>query len=108
MPKNKQYKEDSARLAVLVEKYTNIPQDRVYQFVMENTADNLLPYANELCKTSAQREKLNALFEFKNLYEIVKGAENREYVLDSQEKAMEYSRIFLLILKTGSILRLHT
>jgi len=90
MPKDKQYKEDSARLAVLIEKYTNIPQDKVYQFVMENTANNLLPYANKLCKTTAQREKLNALFEFKNLYEIVKSAEKKEYVLDSQEASMEY------------------
>jgi len=90
MAKDRQYREDSARLAALIEKYTNIPQDRVYHFVMENTAENLLPYANKLCKTEAQRQKLDALFEFKKLYEIVKGAENREYQLDSSNAAMDY------------------
>ena len=90
MAKDKQYRDDSARLAVLIEKYTNIPQDRVFQFVMENTADNLLPYANKLCKTDTQQQKLNTLFEFKKLHEIVKSAENREYQLDSTTAAMDY------------------
>jgi len=90
MAKDKQYRDDSARLAVLIEKYTNIPQDRVFQFVMENTADNLLPYANKLCKNEIQRQKLNTLFEFKKLYEIVKGAESREYQLDSTDAAKNY------------------
>jgi len=91
MSQDKQYREDSARLAVLIEKYTNIPQDSVYQFVMENTAEMLLPYANKVCKTDAQRQKLNALFEFKNLYEIVKNAdENRVYLLNCPDDAKEY------------------
>ena len=90
MARDKQYREDSARLAVLIEKYTNIPQDRVYQFVMEHTAENLLPYANKICKTETQRQKLNALFEFKNLYEMVKSAGDRIYQLDSPDTAMDY------------------
>jgi len=99
MAKDKQYREDSARLAVLIEKYTNIPQDKVYQFVMDNTAENLLPYANKLCKTDAQRQKLNTLFEFKKLYEIVKGAENREYQLDSTNAAMDYFKNYFADVK---------
>ena len=92
MARDKQYRDDSAKLAILIEKYTNIPQDRVYQFVMENTAENLLPYANKLCKTDAQRNRLSSLFEFKNLYEIVKSAENREYQLNSTDAAKDYFR----------------
>ena len=90
MAKDKQFREDSARLAALIEKYTNIPQDRVYQFFMENEAGNLLPFANKLCKNEAQRKKLGALIEFKKLYEIIKGAENREYRLGSTTAAMDY------------------
>jgi len=91
MAKDKQYREDSARLAVLIQKYTNIPQDKVYQFVMENTADNLLSYANKLCKTDMQRQKLTALFEFKALYETVKGADkNRVYQFADTDVSKEY------------------
>ena len=91
MGQDKQYREDSTRLAVLIEKYTNIPQDRVYQFVMKNTAEMLLPYANQICKTEAQRQKLSALFEFKNLYEIVKGADNnRVYQFTCPNETKEY------------------
>ena len=88
---DKQYREDSARLAELVEKYTNIPQERVFQFVMENTADNMLPYSYKLCRTVAQRDKLTALFEFKNLYETIKNADkDRAYQLKSVEVAKDY------------------
>jgi len=91
MSKDKQYLEDSARLSMLIEKYTNIPQDRVYQFVMENTAENLLPYANKLCKTEAQRQKLAALFEFKNLYEVVKSADvSHVYQFNNPDTAKAY------------------
>jgi len=94
MAKDKQYRDDSARLAVLIEKYTNIPQDRVYQFVMENSAEMLLPHANKICRTEAQRQKLGALFEFKNLYEIVKSAQSRVYQLDSANAARDYFRSY--------------
>ena len=99
MARDKQYKEDSVKLSLLIEKYTNIPQDRIYQFVMENTAENLLSNANKLCKNPAQREKLNSLFEFKKLYETVKGAENREYRLDSTSAAMEYFKNYFADVK---------
>ena len=74
---------------------------------MENTAENLLPYANKLCKNEAQRQKLDALFEFKKLYEIVKGAENREYQLDSANAAMVYFKTILRMSGTKSILQSH-
>ena len=91
MGQDKQYREDSARLAVLIEKYTNIPQDRVYQFVMENTAEMLLPHANKVCKTTAQRQKLTALFEFKNLYEVIKSADkDRVYQFTCPDEVKEY------------------
>jgi hypothetical protein len=91
MSQDKQYRADSARLAVIVDKYTNIPQDRVYQFVMENPAEMLLPHANKVCKTAAQRQKLTALFEFKNLYEIIKNADkDRVYQFTSPEEVKEY------------------
>jgi len=92
MANDKQYREDSARLAALVEKYTNIPQDRVYRFIMENTAEMLLPQANKICRTETQRQKLCALFEFKNLYEIIKSAQSRVYQLDSPSAAKDYFR----------------
>jgi len=99
MAKDKQYKEDSARLAALVEKYTNIPKDRVYQFIMENTAEMLLPHANKICRTEAQRQKLSALFEFKNLYEIIKSAQSRIYQLDSPRTAKDYFRNYFADVK---------
>ena len=90
---DEQYRKDSARLSVLIEKYTNIPQERVYHFVMENTADMLLSHANTLCKTQSQRDKLSALFEFKNLYETVKSADkNRAYHLTCPDDAKAYFR----------------
>jgi DNA repair protein RadC len=90
---DRQYKADCARLAALIEKYTNIPQGRAYHFLMENTAEALLPCANLLCKTEAQKEKLAALFEFKNLYETIKSAEeSRAYQFAGVEDAKAYFR----------------
>lgn len=89
--KTNQYKADSLRLASLIESYTDIPKERVFDFVLENTAEELLPCANVFCETDAQREKLHTLFEFKILYETVKTSEkNRIYQLNTTEKAMDY------------------
>jgi len=91
MNRSNQYIEDCEKLAGLVERYTGIPKDRTYRFVMDNSASELLPSANLLCNTDTQKNKLAALFEFKNLYETIKGAENsREYTLDTTVKAMDY------------------
>ena len=91
MEKDNQYEADSLRLASLIESYTDIPKERLYDFVMENTAAEILPCANMFCETDAQRNKLSMLFEFKSLYETVKVSEkNRIYELNSTEKAMDY------------------
>jgi len=91
MDTDSQYREDSARLAGLIERFTGIPKERIFFFVMQNAAAELLPCANIICETSTQREKLSALFEFKNLYETVKGAEkNREHTLSGTDDAKEY------------------
>ena len=91
MDTNNQLKSDRERLAELVSKYTGISSKRVYDFVAENGAGELLPSANRLASTSAQRERLNNLFEFKNLYEIVKsGEKKREHTLSGTDAAMSY------------------
>ena len=86
-----QYKEDCSKLAGLVERFTGIPKERAFFFVMENAAAELLPCANMICETESQREKLSALFDFKNLYETLKSAEkSREHSLSGTSEAMEY------------------
>jgi DNA repair protein RadC len=86
-----QYHADSTRLAALIEQYTDIPQNKVYDFVMENAAGKILPYANKLCETDTQKEKLTALFEFKNLYETMKSVEKEQsYSMDSTSNAKAY------------------
>jgi DNA repair protein RadC len=62
---------------------------------MENAVTELLPAANMVCNTDAQRNKLTALFEFKNLYETIKVAENsRTYTMGSTKKATDYFKNF--------------
>ena len=91
MAKTNQYSADASRLANLIKDYTGISQKRVYNFVMENSAVDILPCANILCETDTQRAKLSMLFEFKNVYETVKASE--KYMrsnVNSTEKAKEY------------------
>jgi len=91
MNQDNQYNDDTARLAELLEKQTGIPRGRISRFIKENGAGQILPCANQLCSTNAQRNKLTAIFDFKNMYDIVKqGDKNKSYTLDSQEAAMEY------------------
>jgi len=91
MDSGSQYKDDCAKLAGLVERFTGIPKERVFFFVMQNSADALLPCANIICDTQPQREKLAALFDFKNVYEMAKGADkSREYVLGTSSDTMNY------------------
>ena len=91
METGNQYKEDCAKLAGLVEHFTGIPKERTFFFVMQNAADELLPCANSVCETDLQRQKLTAVFEFKNIYEKVKQGEiAKNYTLDSADAAMEY------------------
>ena len=91
MDEGNQYKEDCAKLAGLVERFTGIPKERVFFFVTQNAAESLLPCANIICETQSQREKLAALFDFKNLYEMIKGADkSREYAFGSSYDAMRY------------------
>ena len=92
---NDQYREDCAKLAGLMERYTGIPKERVFRFVMENTTAELLQSANFICDTEIQRQKLGALYEFKNLYDTVKISENsREYKLTSAATAQDYFKSY--------------
>ena len=100
MSRNHQYSMDSERLSVLIERYTNIPKQKVNEFVAEYGVEEMLPCANLLCKTAAQRDKLAALFEFKNLYETVKrGEANKEYRMDSADSAKDYFRNYFADVK---------
>ena len=91
MEASSQLEADRERLSALICKYTGISAKRVYGFIIENGAGELMSSGNMLAKTEAQREKLNNLADFKNLYETVKGADNKkEYVLSSTEEAMDY------------------
>ena len=88
-----QYLSDIARLAKLINRQTGIPISRTNLFIKENGASRILTGMNSLCRTECQREKLQTLFEFKNLYETMKnGEESSEYVLDNPQKAGEYFR----------------
>ena len=49
--RSNQYKYDCTRLAEVIERYTNIPKERVFQFVMENGVTEILPSANVICNT---------------------------------------------------------
>jgi len=77
MDKNSQFNSDCERLAELISRYTGISSKRVYDFVVENGADKIQSYMTSIAKTDAQRAKLNTLFEFKSLYDILKGADKR-------------------------------
>ena len=95
MDTDNQLESDRERLASLVSKYTGIPSKRVYDFVAENGAGEILPSANRLAATSSQRERLNNLFEFRNLYEIVKGTEKEKaHTLSNTNTAMGYFKNF--------------
>jgi DNA repair protein RadC len=86
-----QYHEDCGRLAMLIERHTGIPHKRTSAFLGEYGTEQIIPCANLLCKTAAQRDKLTALFEFKNVYETIKqGTSNKEYCLDSPDSAKAY------------------
>ena len=91
MNRNYQYSFDNERLAALIERHTSIPKERVSEFVAEYGIGEMLPCANVLCRTEQQREKLTALFEFKNLYETIKSGEaNKKYRISSTNDAQEY------------------
>ena len=95
-----QYSVDSERLATLIEQHTSIPKEKVCDFVGEYGVENMLPCSNILCETDVQREKLGMLFEFKNLYEIVKlGEASKEYRIDTVISAMDYFRNYFADLK---------
>jgi DNA repair protein RadC len=85
-----QYDADVKRLSELIGKYTGIPKGRAERFIRENGASKLLAEANALCDTESQRTKLSALFEFKILYETVKGGEEQKYTLDGALSAKLY------------------
>ena len=91
MGNDSQYADDRARLAELLEKHTKIPRQRTINFIKEYGVEQMLPCANILCASEAQRSKLMAVFEFKNMYDIVKQGEKiKAYTLDSPDAAMEY------------------
>jgi len=91
MSDNSQYSEDRARLAELLEKHTGIPRRRISTFIQEYGVGEILPCAYKLCSTEAQRNKLNAVFEFKHMYDLVKQGEiNQVYALTSREAAADY------------------
>ena len=91
MDKGNQLKSDRERLAALIGKYTGISSKRLYGFIAENGVGELMSSANRLARTDAQREKISSLIEFKNLYAIVKGAEQgRAHILGNTEAAMDY------------------
>ena len=95
MAKNNQLETDRERLSVLISRYTGISRKRIYDFIAANGAGELLSSANRVATTDTQREKLNNLFEFKNLYEIVKGAKReKDHFLDSTDAAREYLKNF--------------
>ena len=86
-----QYDADVKRLSELINKYTGVPKGKAESFIRENGAAKLAAEASALCETDAQRQKLRALFEFKNLYETVKGnGENNKYLMDNTDKSKSY------------------
>ena len=91
MSHDNQYKDDRDRLAELLERHTKIPRQRIINFIEEYGVEQILPCANILCATNAQRQKLEAVFEFKNAYEQVKhGDKDKVYKLGSRSAVMEY------------------
>jgi len=86
-----QYQDDKKRLAVLLEKHTGIKAKNTIDHIDKYGAGALRSGAINICTTEAQRQKLTLLFEFKNIYETVKSADNKkEYILDSPDASMEY------------------
>lgn len=91
METSSQYRIERERLAELVSKYTEIPEEKVLAFLKENPATELLATRYSFCETEEQREKLELLFEFKNLYKIVRGAErDRKYQIRGLSEAKDY------------------
>ena len=91
METNNQYREDRIRLAELINRFTGISKEQVISFILDDGVSEILSCANLICKNDNQREKLVALFEFKNLYETIKAVEEtRAYNLSSPNSAMRY------------------
>ena len=78
----------SQRLSELVEELTGIEKKSVANIVETHGTSNLLASATILCKTQDERDKLEKLFELKNLYETVKAAgKSNVYSINSAEDA---------------------
>jgi DNA repair protein RadC len=91
MNRSNQYKDDNTRLSELLERFTGIDKDRANRFLKEYSVSKLQPFSSIICKTEAQKNKLSMLFEFKNLYETIKAAENnRQYTLRNTLDAKNY------------------
>jgi DNA repair protein RadC len=91
MEQDNQYSNDAGRLAELLEKHTGIPRRRISTFINGYGVEQILPCANQLCSNDTQRNKLTAIFDFKNMYDLVKqGEKSKGYTLDSAHSAMEY------------------
>ena len=91
MSPGNQYLNDKKRLATLIDRLTGIPQNKILEHINQFGVGKILSGANEFCTTTAQREKLAKIFEFKNLYENVKtGQQEKGYKINSTERAKEY------------------
>ena len=86
----------SQRLSELTEELTGIDQKSVANIVETQGTNNLLATATIVCKTQDERDKLEKLFEIKNLYETVKAAGNSNvYSINSTEDAEAYFKAYL-------------
>ena len=91
MVNDNQFAKDAGRLAELLEKHTGIPRRKISAFINDCGVEQILPCANQLCSNSTQRNKLNAIFDFKNMYDLVKqGEKSKSYTLGSPEAAADY------------------
>jgi len=86
-----QLQDDKKKLAALLEKHTGIKAKKIIDHIDKFGAGTLLSGAISLCKTETQRQKLQSLFELKNIYETVKSADRRkEYILDSPDASKDF------------------
>ena len=86
-----QYEKDVLRLAEIIENYTSIPSDNIYNFIKGNSVTRLLSSSCNFCENDSQREMLSILFDFKNIFQNLQSYENNKaYIFKSSTDTKDY------------------
>ena len=82
--------QDANELIKILHGYTGIAEKRLTDYIKDYGVSNISENANMLCKTDAQREKLQELFNFKRKYELVNALGTKLVQITSVDIAKKY------------------